>query len=58
MGGIPHEHILVVVHSRGKQDAEASAAILDLLDRRGVFHEVWEGEALLFSTVAHHWRGP
>jgi hypothetical protein len=37
-------------------DDDAVRAMTDLLRTRHVFHEVWEGEALLFSAVAHHWE--
>jgi len=33
-----------VVHTRGAADADATREIIDLLNARGVFHEVWEGE--------------
>jgi len=55
-GGIPREYVLVVVHTRGGEDVAATREIVDLLNARGIFHEVWVGEALLFSTVAHHWE--
>ena len=48
---------MVIVHTKGAGvDDDAVRAITDLLRARHVFHEVWEGEALLFSAVAHHWE--
>lgn len=54
---VPASHVMVIVHTKGAGvDDDAVRAITDLLRARHVFHEVWEGEALLFSAVAHHWE--
>ena len=54
---VPASHFMVIVHTKGAGvDDDAVRAITDLLRARHVFHEVWEGEALLFSAVAHHWE--
>ena len=55
-GGVPREYVLVVVHTRGDVDDEATRDIIARLEAHRVFHEVWQGEALLFSTVAHRWE--
>ena len=55
-GGVPGEYVLVVVHTRGDIDDEATRDIVARLEARHIFHEVWQGEALLFSTVAHRWE--
>ena len=55
-GGVPGEYVLVVVHTRGDVDDEATRNIVARLEARQIFHEVWQGEALLFSTVAHRWE--
>ena len=53
---VPASHVMVVVHARDADDDDAVDAMVSTLRRRRVFHEVWEGEALLFSAVAHHWE--
>ena len=59
---VPASHVMVVVHAgegaEGAEGADADAvdAMVSTLRERRVFHEVWEGEALLFSAVAHHWE--
>jgi hypothetical protein len=58
-GGVPASHVLVVIHTRGGErgdDAAATRELVALCEAAGVFFEVWEGEALLFSAVAHHWE--
>ena len=55
-GGVPASHVLVVIHTRGGErgdDAAATRELVALCEAAGVFFEVWEGEALLFSAVAH-----
>ena len=44
------------MHTRGDIDDEATRDIVARLEARHIFHEVWQGEALLFSTVAHRWE--
>ena len=57
---VPASHVMVVVHAgegaEGAEGADAVDAMVSTLRARRVFHEVWEGEALLFSAVAHHWE--
>ena len=53
---VPASHLMVVVHARDADDDDAVDAMVSSLRERRVFHEVWEGEALLFSAVAHHWE--
>ena len=53
---MPASHVMVVVHARDADDDDAVDAMVSSLRARRVFHEVWEGEALLFSAVAHHWE--
>ena len=36
-------------------DRDATDSLSAVLERESIFHEIWEGEALLFSTVAHRW---
>ena len=54
--GVPREHVLFVVHTRGEMDRDATDSLSAVLERESIFHEIWEGEALLFSTVAHRWE--
>ena len=61
---VPREYVLAVVHAPSAEDrsprarrARARAADLAaILKRREVFFETYEGEALLFSALAHHWE--
>ena len=53
---VPKEYLLTVVHTRGEMDSTATRKIQKRLEDNAIFYETWEGEALLFSAVAHHWE--
>ena len=61
---VPREYVLAVVHAPPADDASPDAenrravtrSLAAILTRREVFFETYEGEALLFSSVAHHWE--
>ena len=60
----PRQYVLVVVHApspddRSPEAAEARAAyetLADILTRNEIFFDTYEGEAILFSTAAHHFE--
>jgi len=62
--GVPARYVLAVVHAPSADDRSPEARrartvaneVRDILRRRDVFHDTYEGEALLFSSVAHHWE--
>ena len=62
--GVPAQYVLAMVHAPSADDRSPEARrartvaneVRDILRRRDVFHDTYEGEALLFSSVAHHWE--
>ena len=54
---VPAPYVLAVVHTTGTAfDASVTRNIQKCLQDRHIFHETYQGEALLFSAVAHHWE--
>jgi hypothetical protein len=54
---VPAPYVLAVVHTTGTAfDASVTRNIQKRLQDRHIFHETYQGEALLFSAVAHHWE--
>ena len=60
----PRQYVLVVVHAPSPDDRSPDAVaaravsktLADILTKREIFFDTYEGEAILFSTAAHHFE--